>query len=92
MSQAEVEKYIKETVKSVDKMQRQLFGNLEKSNDIMEMLSSYIDSNTELFFAGKTAEPTNHDMFKWLLAKNIKQTKDLLELIEFHEMERMHID
>jgi|GEM_PF-3217383 len=93
MTDKELETFFNQLINGIIKSQKKLIKNTETNNEIMDMLTKYIDDNTELFFAcSEQKNAIDTGMFKWVLAENMKRTKKLLELIEFHEMERMHID
>jgi len=93
MTDKELETFFNQLINGVIKVQKKLMKSTKSNNEIMDMLTKYIDDNTELFFnCSEQKGAIDVGMFKWVLAENMKRTRKLIELIEFHEMERMHID
>jgi len=93
MDEKELETFFNKLINGTIKMQKKLMKSMDGNNEMLQALTKYIDHNPKLFLAqSEQVGGVDVNMFKWLLAKNMERTKKLIELIEFHQMEVMHID
>jgi ASC-1-like (ASCH) protein len=83
MTQSEAQAYLQGMVKGVQKARKQLFRTLEKTDGMTVGLAKFIQSNTELYFAG--IGETENDMLKYLLSESIKNSQKLLDTIQEYE-------
>jgi len=93
MTDKELETFFNELINGVINTQRKLMESINGNDRMLDVLTKYIDNNPKLFLACSEQDGAiDTNMFKWLLAENMERTKKLIELIEYHQMEAMHID
>ena len=85
MNEQEIAEYNRELEKHCKKSFKQMYSNLEKTDDLLGFLGSLVKHNHSIYFA--ETDPLNHDMFKWLVYKHIDECKKFLDAVEQKEKE-----